>query len=295
MEKNKFAFVILHYYTVDDTIDCVNSIKELEDYDTNVEIVIVDNASPNGSGKEIKEKYENDKKIHVILSKENLGFARGNNLGFDYAKKKLNANFIVLCNNDTKILQKDFLYRVANKYLESSCAVLGPKIILKDGTINKLYLKLPTVNEFKKEIRIFKRNLFCNYIGVESILRKIKKKVIKDKDTTKEEKMEEEHKNIILHGCFLIFTPKYVELFDGLDNRTFMYREEELLAIRLKKSGLISIYDPNIEIFHAEYGSTSAVNKTDKYKRRFFYKNQLKSCKIILDELEGGTKIDRLD
>ena len=68
MENNKFAFVILHYYTVDDTVECVNSIKELENYNNNVEIVIVDNASPNGSGKEIKEKYENDKKIHVILS-----------------------------------------------------------------------------------------------------------------------------------------------------------------------------------------------------------------------------------
>lgn len=286
MENNKFAFVILHYYTVEDTINCVKSIKELENYE-NVEIVIVDNASPNGSGKEIKEKYKNDEKIHVILSEENLGFARGNNLGFEYAKKTLNANFIVLCNNDTKVLQKDFMSRVENKYKESSCAVIGPKIILKDGTINKLYLKLPTVDEFKKEISIFKRNLFCNYLGIESLLRRIKKRIIADKDTSQEEKREEEHQNIILHGCFWIFTPKYVEVFDGLDNRTFMYREEELLAIRLKKSGLVSIYDPDIEIYHAEYGSTSAVNKKDRFKRRFFYKNQLKSCEIILEELNN--------
>lgn len=287
MENNKFAFVILHYYTVDDTVECVNSIKELENYNNNVEIVIVDNASPNGSGKEIKEKYENDKKIHVILSEKNLGFARGNNLGFKYAKEQLSAKFIILCNNDTKVLQKDFLARVEKKYEENSCAVIGPKIILKDGTINKLYLKLPTVEEFKNEIRIFKRNLICNYIGIESILRKIKKKIVKDIDTSKEEKRDEEHRNIILHGCFLIFTPKYIDKFDGLDDRTFMYREEELLTIRLKKSGLISIYDPNIEIYHAEYGSTSAINKTDKKKRRFFYKNQLISCKIVLDELVG--------
>ena len=66
MENKKFAFVILHYYTVEDTINCVKSIKELENYE-NVEIVIVDNASPNGSGKEIKEKYENDEKIHGLM------------------------------------------------------------------------------------------------------------------------------------------------------------------------------------------------------------------------------------
>lgn len=291
MKKNKFAFVILHYYTIQDTIDCINSIKKLENYDENIQIVVVDNNSPNKSGKELKEKYANDKKVHIILSKENLGFARGNNLGFVYAKKKINANFIVLCNNDTKVLQKDFCSRVLNKYLESSCAVLGPKIILKDGTINRLYIKLPTVVEFKKEIKIFKRNLFCNYLGIESVLRKIKKKIIKENDLSKEE-CKEEHKNIILHGCFLIFTPKYVEMFDGLDNRTFMYREEELLAIRLKKSGLMSIYSPNIEIFHAEYGSTNAINKNDKKKRRFFYKNQLKSCNIILEELKNLERKD---
>lgn len=281
--EQKYVFVILHYYTIHDTIECVNSIKKLNG--DNIEIVIVDNASPNGTGKDIQKKYKKDDKIYVILSEENLGFAKGNNIGFKFAKEELKADFIILCNNDTKVLQKGFLSLVDNTYQSTACAVLGPKIILKDGTINKLYLKLPTVKEFKKEICIFKRKLLCNYLGVESILRKVKRLFIKENTLFDQMETDKTHENIILHGCFLIFTPQYIKRFDGLDNRTFMYREEELLAIRLKKSNLISVYNPNIEIFHAEYGSTLAINKKDKKKRRFFYKNQLNSCNIVLQEL----------
>ena len=96
MEDINFTFVILHYYTIEDTVNCVQSIKEIETYGNNVKIVIVDNASPNRTGKLIQEKYIDDPQIHVILSSENLGFANGNNLGFEYAKKQLKSDFIIL-------------------------------------------------------------------------------------------------------------------------------------------------------------------------------------------------------
>ena len=91
-----FAFVILHYNTIEDTILCVDSIKE--NVNSNYNIVIVDNCSPNGSGKLVKEKYCNDVDIHVILSERNEGFARGNNIGFIFAKERLHSKFIILMN-----------------------------------------------------------------------------------------------------------------------------------------------------------------------------------------------------
>lgn len=296
MEKSKFVFVILHYFTIEDTKKCVESIQNLDNKD--IEIVIVDNCSPNKTGKQLEELYKENQSIHVILLNNNLGFANGNNVGFEYAKNKLHADFIVMCNNDTCVLQKDFTKKIIDKYNENKFALLGPKIQLKNNEINKLYLKLPTVNEFKKEIKIFKRNLICNYLGIEDILRKIKKTIIKENSIEKQEQEKiklEEHKNIILHGCFWIFSPMYINLFDGIDNRTYMYREEELLAIRLLKNNLKSIYYPEIVIYHAEDSSTRAISKTNRKKRRFFYKNQLKSCQIVLEELKKislGEKYD---
>ena len=66
MKNKKIVFLILHYYTIDDTIKCVNSIKSNIDAD-NYEIVIVDNASPNDTGKELEELYKDNDKIHVLI------------------------------------------------------------------------------------------------------------------------------------------------------------------------------------------------------------------------------------
>ena len=103
-----------------------------------------------------------------------------------------------------------------------------------------------------------------------------------------------EYKNIVLHGEFLIFSKIYIEKFDGLDNRTFLYEEETLLFIRLLKNNLINIYDPSIEILHKRNGATNAVTKTNRRKEKFIAKNELKSLKVVLKELnENKELIDR--
>lgn len=97
----------------------------------------------------------------------------------------------------------------------------------------------------------------------------------------------------MLRGCFWIFSPDYVERFDGLDDRTFLYREEQLLFIRLKKNGLHTYYDPELKIIHLEDAATNAVAKTEFKKRVFTLQNEVKSMKILIDALkdyQGGKK-----
>ena len=157
MDKYNIAFVILHYYTIEDTERCVNSILNVFD---KVNIILVDNASPNGTGSELKKMYDNNEQIHVIINKENLGFAKGNNVGFKYAKKELNSDFIILCNNDTYITDKNFYDKILKEYKESHFAVLGPKIILKDNSVNNITLGLPSKKFVKKTI--FKNYAYIN-------------------------------------------------------------------------------------------------------------------------------------
>lgn len=300
MNNKKIVFLILHYYTIDDTIKCVNSIKSNIDAD-NYEIVIVDNASPNGTGKELEKLYKNDNKIHVLINNKNLGFAQGNNIGFKYAKDRLKADFIVMQNNDTYLIQKDFYNIILNEYNESNFGVLGPKIILKNNKINGTYTKLPTIKEQKRKLLILKILYIVNLFNIEHIFLKVKnllKKILKKNTIQPQPKVEEElhnqtQKNIILHGCCLIFSPKYIELFDGLDDRTFLYCEEELLFIRLMNNGLISIYNPQLLIFHNEDAATNAITKTKRKKAIFTYKNLIKSNKILLEELKEYYMINK--
>ena len=98
----KIVFVILHYLAIDETYKSVDSIEKKIDTDM-YKIVIVDNASPDKSGALLKEHYKNDDHVEVLLNQENLGFARGNNVGFRCAEKTWNPSYIVLMNNDVNL------------------------------------------------------------------------------------------------------------------------------------------------------------------------------------------------
>lgn len=289
-EYYKIVFLILHYYTIDDTIKCVTSIKERIDTN-NYEIVIVDNGSPNGSGQELKKKYEKDENIHILINDKNLGFANGNNLGFQYAKKQLKADFIVMLNNDTYLIQNDFCKVIMDEYSESEFGVMGPKIILRGNKVNGIYKKLPTVKEQKIRMLRIKVLHILSIFNLNNIYLKLKKKIreiikgeIKENDYNI---YETRFENIILHGCCLVFSPQYIKLFDGLDNRTFLYCEEELLFIRLINNKLKTIYNPKLLIFHNEDSATDALTKTKRKKEKFVYKNLIRSNKILLNELKN--------
>lgn len=286
----KIGFVILHYYTQKDTISCVESIQTKMKKE-NYEIVIIDNGSKNESGKLLKEKYENEDKIHVLIQKENLGFAKGNNIGFKYAKEQLKCNYIVLLNNDTCILQEEFFNLIKEEYNKSGFAVLGPKIYLLKNQINPVNLNSLSIQRIKKELRSDSLNLFFSYIGLYQLYTNTKKwikKLLKKNIVQNLADVNTYYKNIILHGCCLIFSPIYIEKFNGLDERTFLYHEEELLFYRLQKNKMISVYNPKIEIFHAEDSATNAITVTDRKKRIFVYKNKIKSGKILYYELKRG-------
>ena len=92
----KHTFLILHFNTIKDTKRCVESIRERY---SKVNIVIVDNGSSNNSGEELKKYYKDDKNIHMVISKDNLGFACGNNLGIKYIKDHIDTDFIIMINS----------------------------------------------------------------------------------------------------------------------------------------------------------------------------------------------------
>ena len=120
------AFVILHYRAADMTRTCVKRIQALEG---NHHIVIVDNASPNGTGELLAEEYAGEDNITVLLNQENAGFARGNNWGIRWAYEHLPVEFVVALNNDVEILQKEFAVRIGEIYEENPFDVLGPDIV----------------------------------------------------------------------------------------------------------------------------------------------------------------------
>ncbi|MBB6062813.1 GT2 family glycosyltransferase [Thermosipho japonicus] len=284
----KFAFVILHYMTFDDTYECIESIIKNIEYD-NFNIVLVDNGSTNDSFKNLIESFKMFKNIYFLRSERNLGFARGMNLGYEFAKSKLKSDFIILLNNDVVIEQKDFLSKIVELYNKVNFAVLGPDIInLSNEHQNpqKIFVTLERDETYYFMLLKNYLTLFLNYIFLEDTVRffyrrlknflKIKRY---DKSLPENYNYRKEFQNIKLHGSCLIFSPTFIKRFKGLYSKTFLYLEEDILFYILKKEGLLSFYSPKIKVLHKEDRSTDFVIKKSFKKRRFILKNVIKSLK----------------
>ena len=297
IDKNyKFVFVILHYLTYEDTCCCIASIeKYCKGFNYN--IIVVDNGSNNSSGEKLTDKYKNNTNIKIIINKENLGFARGNNVGFEYAKKEFNPDFIILANNDTMLINNFFCNEIIKEFETSKFAVLGPKIKLKDNTINPIAYPNIEINTLEKQLKRYKASLWCDknillyslkktYQTMKNILKRFTNSRIQ-RNIPEKYDANKRHENILLHGSFLIFSKTYIEKFSGLNNKTFLYREEDLLYKRLKENKMLSVYNPRVVIRHNEDSATNALHKTTRGKSIFVNENRIKSTKILIDEIKG--------
>lgn len=288
-DSYEIGFVILHYLTLEMTQKCVKSIIENIDTDHYC-IVIVDNGSSNGSGKKLQTIYKYCHNITVILNSQNLGFAKGNNIGFKHAKEVEKCDFICMMNNDTILEQKDFFQSIVNEYKSYDCAVIGPQVLMSDNTVTMKARKLGTVKMYQRELSRIQIAEFMIGFGIDisifpKLVRKILKKEIKAyfPVTVKNGIIE----NVVLEGCCLIFTPIYLRMFDGIDDKTFMYREEELLYVRLMKHHLKSLYSEKIHIKHLEDVSTDSAMTSDREKKKFKYKNEIQSLRILILEMQS--------
>ena len=281
INNQKIVFLILHYIVEKETIKCVESI--IENIDTpNYEIVIVDNASPNNSYAELKNKFSSNKKIHLLQTEKNLGFTGGNNVGFKFAKE-LNADYICMMNNDTYLIQKDFFNTVLEEYNKSKFGVLGPEIHLPNGKIEKVQKNLISLKKLKLNTIKLRVKLIANFLHLENVFNKLDSKRKSDSTNYLLDGVSRTE-NVVLHGCCLVFSPKYIKKFDGLDQKTFLYREEEFLYLKIYSNNMISVYNPKLKIFHNEMQSTMKVKKTTK-SIRFRYKNLIKANQVLIKEL----------
>ena len=286
-------FVILHYNEMDVTQQCIETIiSRTSNYE--VKIVVVDNCSPDGSGKKLQKYYKNDDMVTVLLLDENLGFAKGNNIGYQYARKNLHSEFICVLNNDVLLLQDDFLNLAVNEFVNSKCGVIGPHITLKNSAVNYMYMTLFEKKVYEKElnhsVRMYKyytSKLFC----IRNVINRLIDMIVKSKQNDEQDskmlwESQQRWENIVLHGCCLIFTPIYVRKYqDAFNPKTFMFREEELLYIRCKDGNVKMVYNPLLNVLHLEDVSTNSSYKSIRTREAFKWKCQIESLQILLEEM----------
>ena len=111
------SIIIVNYNGKKWLKNCLDSV--LKQTYKNFEVIVVDNASTDGSIEFIEKKYP---PVRLVKLKKNIGFAGGNNIGIEHAKGGL----IILLNNDTW-LENNFLEKLVKFYVNNDYDVVGPK------------------------------------------------------------------------------------------------------------------------------------------------------------------------
>lgn len=272
---HKIAFVVLHYETIKDTKKCIDSLLKYLNGD-HVHIVVVDNGSREGKLITIQDSYKRIEQVHFLLSDENLGFARGNNKGFYYSKFTLKADIITLSNNDIVFKQDDFVEKLEENYNVANFDVAGPRIIslVDSKNQNPIPLLYPDVQSINiRIIKYYILYLFSRF-NMDILLQRLFAKEIGEFRPAKNE-------NFQLHGACLIFANKYLEKYDGLYDKTFMYGEESILKFIVTQNKMRMCYFDDLCVFHKEGSSTGAIFGKGRLKRQFFYRGNIIGCKLL--------------
>lgn len=228
------SIIILSYNTKELTLRCIKSIieqyqKELEE--NKVEIVVVDNNSSDGSVESIKHHVSSIKYggIRIVENKDNVGFAKGCNIGAKNARGK----YLLFLNSDTQVLDKGFMLMVDFIDKNPNIAILGGRLENSDGSIQ------PSVGKF---YNLF--NLVIMLLGLERLgfLRGSPNKI---------------QKVDWVSGACMMVRSLVFEKLAGFDERLFMYMEDMEICFRAKKMGLATYFYPNIRLKHKSLGSSN--------------------------------------
>ncbi|MCF0174876.1 MAG: glycosyltransferase [Bacteroidales bacterium] len=280
----KFGFVILHYLCPEMTrqaVSCLLGLSRKSLFDTR--IVVVDNCSPDGSGRQLQMDYEGNNDVTVLLLNENYGFARGNNAGYEVLCR--DCDFIVVMNNDVLVEQKDFMDKVSALYSKHHFAVMGPDIFAVKSNVHQSPSRSSVMT--RQEVTALYKNLIyrnkCFTWRYLTYRLKCMLGISHPKIPVDSAGWDIEQENAVLHGACYIFSKDFVSKRDYAFNPlTFLYLEEDILAKECELAGLKMVYCPALRVKHLEDVSTDKAYKWNLAKEKMKARRMLDSCRILM-------------
>lgn len=266
-----FAFIILHYLDEKSTEKCIKSILD-NTYEPETKIIVVDNASNNGSIEYLKASFSLISNIAFITNNQNLGYSRGNNIGIKYAKQTFNPDFYIVLNNDTFITDRNIEDKIKDEYIKNEYDICAPIIwnCKRHYNQNPFYV-ISSYSELEKKYKqlLVGKKILDSYLPIfYYFYNKLPFYKIKYEKG--------------IFGAAIIFTKKYVHRFcEPYPEITFLYFEEFLLNQRIKEFSLKIQYSDNIKVFHNHSSSTKKISKNNIMKWKFQNKEMINAIKAI--------------
>lgn len=241
------SIIIVNYNVKEFLKNLLHSIHKATQ-NLSIEIIVVDNASDDGSLEMIKEKFPD---VILIANEKNFGFGKANNIGLEKARGK----YILLINPDTLVSEDTFtkLIKFFNSHPEAG--MVGCKILNPDGT-----LQLACRRSFPGPWTSFTKVTGLSNLFPKSKLFARYNLTYLDENQTYEVDA--------ISGSFMMFRKEVYEKVGGFDEQFFMYGEDLDLCYRVQKAGYKIYYVHTTQIIHYKGESTkrSSLDET-----RVFY------------------------
>ena len=243
------ATIIVGYRNEALTTDYVR--HELSKLDVDQTIVIVNNASTEDSCSTLKKELDAcivgadfshfvaDCRVYVIAVKDNLGFAKANNLGVDFIRTYFpEIEYVLFTNNDIKIVDPQVVSTLISKYHAiDGIGMIGPNVLYTDG---KRQTPMPKTYLW--------RNMWETLCS--PLLSLVKKASVDYCDQA------QEGFHYTLAECFFISRLKDYVACGMMDPHTFLYAEGCILSERMRQIGLGYYFVPEVTVIH-ECGATT--------------------------------------
>ncbi len=229
----KLSIVMVSYNAKDLIVECLETIKKFLDL-SEVEVIVVDNASSDGTVEVLRSKHD---WVKLIENKENIGFGRANNQGARASR----GEYLWFLNGDTLLLDDGIMGAIEWMDDYDEAGVLSPKLILEDKkTIQEgICGKQPSI------ARLIKRDMMTECGGRAQGVGWVT-------------------------GAAMLVRKKIFEEVGGFDERFFMYYEDVDLCTSVGKKGYKVFYWPKTVIVHL--GGKSWNNNWQR--KESYYKNQ---------------------
>lgn len=235
------SIVILNYRTFELTKDTVNSVLRYS-YPFSYEIIVVDNASGDDSLMKLQDYFKD--KVKFIESKENNGFAAGNNL----ALRQVKSDYVLLLNSDTVVWENTLENVYSYMEQHTDVGACGCRVRLESGELDKACKRtFPNVkNSFFRLFHIPNKSQDDNYNLTD----------LPD---------DEVYEIDCLTGAFMFIRDRALEDAGLLDETFFMYGEDIDLCYRIKEAGWKIVYYGKNSITHFKGASSK------KQKNKLIY------------------------
>lgn len=291
----KVGIMVLNYLNYIDTIECIESIAIL-DY-KNIEVVVVENGSSNESFEKIYNHCERKRNVRIIKVKRNLGFAKGCNVGIDYALRR-KCEHVLVVNSDIIFIDKDMIVKLLKVAEDQKIGLIGPGIIGPNPKDKKTsYTENPcnTETTFRRIFEELKDEIFgprfIYTLLMRPWLKKFLKRFIKINRNKLIECDDRGHaesletiisNNLVLNGAAILFTKNYFKHFTcGFYPGTFLYYEENILNVIARKKGIWMACVPQANIYHKGAGSALLSYGNNPRWRRLYRARSILTCLYV--------------